>query len=99
MPDDLDLDVQATLPVLGVALSLALLPCQRPHLGLHLRDDVLEPLEIHLGPFESSRGSLAPILVLPDPGGLLEEPTTLLVTIGKNRVHHALLDHGVRVRT
>jgi hypothetical protein len=83
---------------LHVALGLPLLAGERADLRLNLGDHVLEALQVHLGALESALGRLAPILVLPDPGGLLEQATPLLGAIREDRVDHLVLDDVVGVR-
>jgi putative solute:sodium symporter small subunit len=74
-------------------LGLSLLARQRPDLRLHFGEQVLEPLQIACGFFETSCGGVTTITVQADAGCFLEQRTTLIGPIGEEQVDHLRFDH------
>ena len=94
-----DLNRQATLPQILIALRLSLLAREGAHLRGDLQDHVLQSLEVQLGPGQPLPRDPAAILVLADARGLFEQTPAFLRALRENRVDHAALDDRVGVGT
>jgi hypothetical protein len=84
--------------VAPVALGLLRLALEGGHAALDLRDDVADPGQVLPGQLHLLLGLLAPVLVLGDARGLLDEQAAILRPRGHDQPHLALLDDRVRLR-
>jgi hypothetical protein len=66
-----------------VPLGFTTLAGQAPDLGLHFRDEVFDPLQVHRRFFQSSFGTVLPVSVKSDARRLLEEGSSLLRPVGE----------------
>ncbi len=80
-----------------ISTRAAALPSQAAHLGLHLRDEVIDPRQVAVGLVQATSGDTATVLVATDPRRFLEHGAALFRPVAQDRVHHAALDDGVRV--
>src|SRR5207247_2404261 len=94
-------DAEALVDHLVVALRLAALPRQAPHLRLHLADQVFEPGEVRRRLLEPALRARPAIAVQPDAGRLFEQGASLLGPLRQERLDHPRLHHhgGVGAQT
>src|SRR5690606_36131239 len=90
---------QPPRPELPVPLRTPPLPTQTPDLRLDLGDQILQPRQVRFRGLQTALRTLPTVLVPADPRRLLEHRPPLVRPVREDRVHHPLLDHGIRVRT